>query len=82
MSDPRDIVDIAALRRRQLASRVQVGPQGKPWLAVWFRCCHTYGRIYRNQAGTLYEGPCPRCGSTVRAVIGPGGTSRRFFEAR
>ena len=54
---------------------------GRPWLAVSWRCCGTYSRVYRNRAGDAYEGRCPRCGSPVKAVIGAGGTSARFFEA-
>ncbi len=82
MSDPRDIVDIAALRAGLPAAPRDTAPAGKPWLAIWFRCCHTYGRIYRNRAGTMYEGRCPRCGASVRALIGPSGTTQRIFEAR
>lgn len=51
------------------------------WLGVWFRCCHSYGRIYREPTGSRYRGACPRCGAEVFARIGPGGTNRRFFEA-
>ncbi|TVQ61942.1 MAG: hypothetical protein EA379_05805 [Phycisphaerales bacterium] len=57
------------------------GPRGNPWLSVWFRCCHAYGRMYRNASRTAYEGACPRCGAHVRALIGREGTSRRMFEA-
>ena len=56
--------------------------KGKPFLGVLFECCHTYRRIYKNRAGTAYEGRCPRCGLSVRVPIGPGGTSRRQFRAR
>ncbi len=49
---------------------------------VHFRCCHAYGRLYRNRAQTLYSGCCPRCGARVSARIGPGGTARRMFEAQ
>jgi len=52
-----------------------------PWLAVHWRCCSTYSRVYRNKDATAYEGKCPRCGAPVRAIIGEGGTSSRFFEA-
>ncbi len=52
------------------------------FLSIWYRCCHTYGRLNRNKEGTAYEGCCPRCGARVRAAIGPGGTTRRMFEAR
>jgi hypothetical protein len=54
----------------------------RKFLSVWYRCCHTYGRMYRNRSETAYEGRCPRCGARVRARIGPGGTSQRMFEAR
>jgi len=60
-------------------ARVQGPP--KPWLMVWFRCCHTYGRLNRNREQTAYTGCCPKCGTRVGAKIGPGGTSRRMFRA-
>ena len=53
----------------------------RPFLSIWYHCCHAYGRLYRNSAGTRYEGRCPRCGNAVDAHIGPNGTSRRMFEA-
>ena len=90
MADPRDIVDIASIRRREEVARqnrldadaAARTPRGRPWLSIWFRCCHTYGRIYRNDAGTMYLGRCPKCGKQVRALVGPGGTNRRMFEAK
>ncbi|MBT8484073.1 MAG: hypothetical protein HKO59_02565 [Phycisphaerales bacterium] len=57
------------------------GRTRRPFLSIWFKCCHAYGRLYRNAEATAYEGRCPRCGSAVRARIGPGGTSRRMFVA-
>lgn len=92
--DPRDIVDIAGLRDRQptppqarspLEAREAIAARraesGRPWISVWFRCCHVYARIYRNPAGTAYDGACPRCSAKVHARVGPGGTSQRIFEA-
>ncbi len=92
--DPRDIVDIAGLRERQPdaiqarspaeardAIAARRAEPGRPWISVWFRCCHVYARIYRNPQGTAYDGMCPRCRAKVRASVGPGGTSQRFFEA-
>ncbi|MHC4710797.1 MAG: hypothetical protein ACYTA3_10400 [Planctomycetota bacterium] len=56
------------------------GPR-RAFLSVWFRCCHAYGRIYRNADRTEYNGRCPRCGSPVRALIGAPGTDHRIFRA-
>jgi hypothetical protein len=79
-----DIVDIDGLRdpspTASTSGDASAGP--RRFLSVWYRCCHTYGRMERNAAGTAYEGRCPSCGAPVRARIGPGGTSRRTFEAR
>jgi hypothetical protein len=55
--------------------------RNRPFLGIQFRCCRSYGRIYRNAAATAYEGHCPRCGSRVKVPIGPGGKDSRFFSA-
>ncbi len=55
--------------------------RNRPFLGIQFRCCRSYGRIYRNVAATAYEGHCPRCGSRVKVPIGPGGKDSRFFSA-
>ena len=88
VSDPRDIVEIGGTRvhggeassRANGAQKAAASARSR-FLAVWFRCCHVYGRMQRNHAQTAYEGRCPRCGAKVHARIGPGGTSRRVFEA-
>jgi hypothetical protein len=36
--------------------------------------------MYRNADETEYSGRCPKCGSPVRAAIGPDGTDHRFFK--
>ena len=56
--------------------------QGRPWLAIQWRCCSVYSRVYRNAAGTAYDGRCPRCAKQLHVAVGEGGTSSRFFEAR
>lgn len=56
-------------------------PEIKPWLMVYFECCHAYGRLQRNRAATQYSGRCPRCGGRVTARIGAGGTTQRMFRA-
>jgi hypothetical protein len=53
----------------------------RPWLAVYWKCCHLYSRIYRNRAGDGYAGRCPGCGKGARARVGPGGVQSRFFVA-
>lgn len=63
------------------ASKSGAGPApGRAWLGIFFRCCSQYGRIYKNAAGTMYVGRCPRCGCEVSARVGEGGTDQRFFE--
>jgi hypothetical protein len=54
----------------------------RPFLGVEFTDCGVYGRLYRNGAGTAYEGRCPRCGARCRIRIGAGGTQTRFFKTR
>ena len=81
--DPQDIVDIDGLRRAGASPNQDPEPGSRrKFLAIWFRCCHTYGRIYRNRTETSYEGRCPKCGAQVHALIGPGGTDQRMFVAR
>ena len=54
----------------------------RKFLGILFECCHVYGRIYKNAAGTAYEGVCPRCQRRLSVRIGPEGTQRRIFIAR
>ncbi len=84
MAEPDYIVDIDGLRSSHMTDRRggEARFRGRPWLAVHWKCCGVYSRIYRNKAGTRYEGRCPRCGAPVTARVGPDGTSSRFFEAK
>ncbi len=79
MSGPDYILDVSGLAKREAPKASSF--VGRPWLAVRWRCCSVYSRVYRNREGTAYEGRCPRCGAPVRARVGTGGTDQRFFEA-
>lgn len=84
MSSPDYIVDLTGRSSHDTPAAQQDSSQHaakRPWLAVMWKCCSAYSRIYRNQAMTAYEGRCPRCGRFVRVGIGPGGSTNRFFEA-
>jgi len=89
MTDRDYVIDIPGLEgvTGRLANGASAGRSratettGRPWLSIYFKCCHTYTRIYRNRRGDAYEGRCPKCGSAVHAAIGPDGTPNRFFTA-
>ncbi|MFM9957870.1 MAG: hypothetical protein ACKVZJ_07325 [Phycisphaerales bacterium] len=85
MPDPRDIVDIPGVTPPSGMGHAHskddaTGPV-RPFLGIWFKCCHVYGRMYKTADGRRYEGKCPRCAAPVGARVGEGGTGRRFFEA-
>ncbi len=86
MADPDYILDISSLKQAD-GGEVGAGPEacragGRPWVAIHWKCCGVYSRVYRNREGSAYEGRCPRCGAATRLFIGPGGTSSRFFTAQ
>ncbi len=83
MRGPDYIVDIDGVQPPTPSGKPPLGQTmtGRPWIAIKWRCCGAYSRVYRNRAGTAYEGRCPRCGTATRATIGAGGTNARFFEA-
>ncbi len=88
MTSQRDyILDIEGLadpsggRSDTVDTTVDASKAEKGWLAVHWRCCHVYSRIYKTRDGLAYAGRCPKCGKAVRAKIAPHGTSARFFEA-
>lgn len=80
VSGPDYILDLSGRKKTQAGS---AGGRRKPrgWLAIRWRCCGSYSRIYKNRSGTAYTGNCPKCGRPVHIRIGEGGTNSRFFEA-
>jgi len=56
--------------------------KNRPFLGIYFRCCHVYWRIYKNRQGTAYEGRCPKCLREVKIGIDKEGISDRFFVAQ
>jgi hypothetical protein len=80
VNSPDYIVDIP--RVHGPGERAEEGSlRGRPWLAVHWRCCSIYSRIYRDRAGLTYRGRCPGCARPLNIQVGPGGTRCRFFEA-
>ncbi len=87
-SNSRDIPDTAHVNGRTIS---RSGPaqgtgrndsfKGRPWLAIKWKCCQTYSRVYRRADATAYVGRCPKCQRQINVPVGQGGTSARFFEA-
>ena len=68
-------------RRRESPSGDASGDQKVPFLGIHFKCCKTYGRIYRSPLRLVYEGQCPKCRGSLTVPIGPGGLDSRFLSA-
>jgi hypothetical protein len=51
----------------------------RPYLSILFSCCNVYQRVYRDPDGKHYTGRCPKCLSTIKFVIDPGGAAGRSF---
>ena len=81
MEQPDYILDIHGLSAPSGQAGDVAGAGGRPWLAIRWRCCSVYSRIYRNSQGTAYEGRCPRCRRVLTVEIGSEGTNARFFDA-
>ncbi|MEM1028451.1 MAG: hypothetical protein AAGJ38_10245 [Planctomycetota bacterium] len=78
---PDYILDLSSQPKPDPDADQNASLRGRPWLSIQWKCCQTYSRIYRNRKGDAYEGRCPKCGAPVKAKIGAGGVSTRFFEA-
>lgn len=82
MRDPQDQIELRGVKVFAPGeTEADSDASSRKWKSIWFRCCHVYGRMYRSAAGTEYVGHCPKCQARVSARVGPGGTSRRVFEA-
>ena len=78
-SDPRDYqIDIAGMKKPDVPAPAAAST-GRPFLSVLFNCCQVYQRVYRSVDGRDYQGRCPKCGRSVKFVVGPGGTGERSF---
>ncbi len=53
----------------------------RPYIGMFFKCCHVYTRIYINRAGTAYFGQCPKCGAKAKMKVAPGGSKSRFWSS-
>ncbi len=81
-NNPDYILDIQGLQTPQANASDGASARKRPWIAIHWRCCHAYSRLYRNRDGTAYTGSCPKCFKPARANIGPDGTDQRFFYAQ
>ena len=78
MNDPRDYkLDLTSAD--QPNGKDESAAPANPFLSVMFACCKVYQRIYRDADGKHYQGRCPRCGLSVKFVVGDGGTDSRSF---
>jgi hypothetical protein len=77
-TDPRDYkLEISGLS--QEGDGQPSAAQGRRFISVQFACCHVYQRVYINREGTAYDARCPKCGRSMRFLVGAGGTDQRTF---
>ncbi len=82
MARPADRLTLSHLREAARENAKRGGPaNARPWIAIRWRCCGAYSRVYRHPDADRYRGACPRCGSPVSLRVAPGGTESRLFEA-
>jgi PHP family Zn ribbon phosphoesterase len=80
-SDPRDYRVTLSGRAASSASKPKPAVNGpmRPFIGVTFNCCRVYVRVHRSADVDQYVARCPRCGKSVRFVVGEGGTDARTF---
>lgn len=84
MSDQDYILDLSTQPAADNALAPQAhGPKAtaRPWLAIHWRCCHVYSRVYRQKNASHYLAQCPCCGRSATIQVAPHGVSTRFLEA-
>jgi hypothetical protein len=62
--------------------RQAASPGPRPYIGMFFECCHVYTRVYRRPGETCYIARCPRCLRSTRIQVAPDGTNTRFLRAR
>ena len=64
------------------SQKEKMDPRERAYISVYFKCCRTFARIYKNKDGTAYVGWCPKCLAKVTARCGRGeeGTDQRIFQ--
>ncbi len=55
--------------------------QKRPYLSIYWKCCHVFSRIYKDKNQIKYEGFCPNCRAYLTVPIGSEGVSQRTFIA-
>lgn len=82
MQERIDIVDTGGMPSNGGLAPADGEPQRSPQpaLSVFYRCANAYQKVFRSVQGDRYDGRCPKCGRSVRFVVGAGGVSQRTFE--
>ena len=53
----------------------------RPFIGMYFKCCHVYTRLYLNKTGRAFLGHCPKCAKKAKVIVSPTGSKDRVFQA-
>lgn len=53
----------------------------RPYLGIYFECCHVYARVYRRADQPQYVARCPRCLRAAKIRVAADGSRKRMFIA-
>ena len=53
----------------------------RKFLSIYWKCCHVFSRVYKNEGLNQYQGYCPKCNRKLIVPIGKDGSNRRIFIA-